>query len=92
MEGKRVEKDRGVESTREGKGWMILRSSEEYKKSRKRRVKSIYPQENRGGGRGFLPPLMNHFPLGINDRMSFLSASDESRASLPPRRAATCFL
>lgn len=33
-----------------------------------------------------------YFPLGISDRTSFLSASEESRASLPPRRAATCFL
>ena len=33
MEGKRAEKDRGVESTREGKGWMSSRSSEGYKKA-----------------------------------------------------------
>ena len=32
MEGKRAEKDRGVESTREGKGWMISRSSRDTKK------------------------------------------------------------
>ena len=33
MEGKRAEKERGVESTREGKGWMSSRSSEGYKKT-----------------------------------------------------------
>jgi len=33
MEGKRAEKERDVESTREGKGWMSSRSSEGYKKA-----------------------------------------------------------